>query len=180
MSALVIYESMFGNTKRVALAIAEGIATRLPVTALEVGDAPEEIQAGVDLLVVGGPTHVHGMSSPKSRASAADRTSAPLVSQRIGIREWLNRASVGTFEVPAAAFDTRVDGPKFLTGSAAKGYITGLRFAGFRVTTPARSFLVAAKAPPEADALQPGALDDARAWGEALVAKIAPKVSTPA
>ena len=180
MSALVIYESMFGNTKRIALAIAEGIATRPPVEALEVGDAPEEIPAGVDLLVVGGPTHVHGMSSPRTRASAAERTGAPLVSERIGIREWLDRARVGTFEVPAAAFDTRIKGPELLTGSAAKGYVKGLRSAGFRVTMPAQSFLVAAKAAPEENALGAGELEAARLWGEALVAMVAPKVASPA
>jgi hypothetical protein len=173
MSALVIYESMFGNTKRVALAIADGISTKLPVQTLEVGDAPEEIPPGVDLLVVGGPTHVHGMSSPRTRASAAERTSGAIVSERIGIREWLDRARVGTFEVPAAAFDTRINGRELFTGSAAKGYVRGLRSAGFRVDQPPHSFLVAAKAPPESDALLPGELDEAWTWGQALAARVA-------
>lgn len=175
MRALVVYESMFGNTKRIALAIADGIATRLPVEAIEVSDAPEEVPAGVDLVVVGGPTHVHGMSSAKTRATAAERTSQALVSTRIGIREWLDRAKPAVFEIPAAAFDTRIKGREIFTGSAAKGYAKGLRSAGFRVDQPPHSFLVVSKTPPEEDALLPGQLDEARAWGEALAAKVSPR-----
>jgi hypothetical protein len=172
MNALVVYESMFGNTKRIALAIADGIATRVPVQAFEVGEAPDEIPAGVDLLVVGGPTHLHGMSSEHSRATAAERTSQPLVSSRFGIREWLDRAKPAVFETRAAAFDTRVTGLEILTGSAAKGYAKGLRSAGFEVTEPSHSFLVVSKTPPEEDALLPGELARAMAWGEALAATI--------
>ena len=174
MAALVVYESMFGNTKRIALAIADGIATKVPVKAIEVGDAPVEVGAEVDLLVVGGPTHVHGMSSPKTRAIAKDRTSEPLVSQRFGIREWLDLAKPLVFEVHAAAFDTRINGAMILTGSAAKGFAKGLRSAGFRVDEPAHSFLVASRTPPEEDALLAGQLEAARTWGESLVAKVVP------
>lgn len=174
MSALVVYESMFGNTKRIALAVADGIATRLPVKAVEVGDAPEDIGGDVELLVVGGPTHAHGMSSPATRKSAAERAREPLVSQRIGIREWLDRAKTGLFDVHAAAFDTRINGMAIFTGSAAKGYTRGLRSAGFRVDWPAQSFLVNMRTPPGEDALLAGQLEEARAWGQALAAKVKP------
>jgi hypothetical protein len=176
MRALVVYESMFGNTKRIALAIADGIGTRMPAQAIEVADAVEEIPDDVDLLVVGGPTHVHGMSSTKTRATAAERTSQPLVSQRFGIREWLDRAHPALYEVPAAAFDTRVGGPVILTGSAAKGFTRGLRSAGFRVVEPPHSFIVGSRTPPEDDALLDGELDRARAWGETLVARMPARV----
>jgi hypothetical protein len=175
MSALVVYESMFGNTKRIALAIADGIASRVSVQALEVGEAPEEVPSGVDLIVVGGPTHVHGMSSARTRTAAGERTSQPLVSTRFGIREWLDRAKPAVFDLPAAAFDTRIAGREIITGSAAKGFVKGLRSAGFQVNEPPRSFLVVSKAPPEEDALVPGALEQARTWGETLAAAIAPR-----
>jgi hypothetical protein len=115
---------------------------------------------------------MHGMSSEKSRATAAQRTSQPLVSQRFGIREWLDRAHPAIYEIPAAAFDTRVKGLEILTGSAAKGYARGLRSAGFRVKEPPHSFLVASKTPPEEDALMAGELEQARAWGATLVAQL--------
>lgn len=167
MTALVVYESMFGNTKRIALAVADGIATKLPVRAVEVGDAPEEIGQDVELLVVGGPTHVHGMSSTATRRSAAERATTPLVSQRQGIREWLDHAHTTHFEIPAAAFDTRIKMAEILSGSAAKGYVKGLRSAGFRVATKPHSFLIDTKAPQE-DALLPSELEAARAWGSEL------------
>ena len=114
MGALVIYESMFGNTKRVAEAIAAGIGERLAVEVLEVSHAPLTIDPGVDLLVVGGPTHMHGMTSPKTRAAAAERTSDPLLSPAIGMREWLELLAPVSGLTRAAAFDTRINGPKVL------------------------------------------------------------------
>ncbi len=174
MTALIVYESMFGNTKRIALAIAEGIATKLPVETIEVSDAPEEIGGDIALLVVGGPTHVHGMSSPRTRKSAAERADGPLVSQRIGIREWLDNARAEVFDIHAAAFDTRVNGMAMFTGSAAKGYEKGLRSAGFRVDWPPQSFLVSSSTPPSEDALLAGQIEEARAWGEAIASKVTP------
>jgi hypothetical protein len=168
MTALVVYESMFGNTRRIAEAIAEGIAETLPVTAVEVGAAPDGLSGYLELLVVGGPTHVHGMSSPRTRASAAERIEDPVVSQRIGLRDWLERVAPAKGGIRAVAFDTRINGPTFITGSAAKGFEKGLRIAGFRVDEPARSFLVGAHVPAEEDALLPGQLDEARAWGRQL------------
>ena len=40
MRALVVYESMFGNTQTIADAVAGGVAHRMPVDAVEVGGAP--------------------------------------------------------------------------------------------------------------------------------------------
>lgn len=174
MTALVVYESMFGNTKRIALAVAEGIATTLPVETVEVSDAPEDISSDIDLLVVGGPTHAHGMSSATSRKSASERAAGQLVSQRIGIREWLDHAKAQVFDIHAAAFDTRINGMAIFTGSAAKGYAKGLRSAGFRVDWAPQSFLVSARSAPGEDALLAGQLEEARAWGQAIAAKVTP------
>jgi hypothetical protein len=174
MTALVVYESMYGNTRRIAEAVAEGIAATLAVTAVEVADAPEAIGGDIDLLVVGGPTHAHGMSTARTRESARERSTAPLVSQRMGIREWLDHAQAQVFDVHAAAFDTRINGMALLTGSAAKGYAKGLRSAGFRVDWPPRSFLVNARPAPGEDALLSGQLDEARSWGQAIASKVKP------
>src|SRR3954449_12667465 len=67
MRALVVYESMYGNTKEIATAIADGLSTRMPVQLTEVGAAPTVIADDIALLVVGAPTHGHGMSKDASR-----------------------------------------------------------------------------------------------------------------
>jgi flavodoxin len=50
MTALVVFESMFGNTKLIADAVAEGLARHLPVDQVEVSTAPTVIGGEVQLL----------------------------------------------------------------------------------------------------------------------------------
>jgi flavorubredoxin len=76
MRALVIYESMFGNTQQVANAVGDGLARTLPADVVEVGHAQATVPVNVSLLVVGGPTHAFGMSRQKTRADAAGQTKA--------------------------------------------------------------------------------------------------------
>ena len=76
--AVVIYESMYGNTHLVADAIAVGLrAAAFDITIVPVSQAGPAVLADADLVVVGGPTHVHGMS----RASPARRPSGPPISR---------------------------------------------------------------------------------------------------
>lgn len=168
MRALVIYESMFGNTRDVARAIAEGIGAHLPVELLDVADAPTAIPADVALVVVGGPTHAHGMSKPESRADSARRAGDQLVSRGIGIREWLEALQPVVMRVGAAAFDTRIKGPGLLWGSAAKPAAKRLETLGFRMLEPAEDFLIGGPTGPLFDRLEPGEIDRARAWGATL------------
>ena len=42
--ALVIYESMYGNTEQIARAIGEGLADRMQVEVVEVGVAPTTLE----------------------------------------------------------------------------------------------------------------------------------------
>lgn len=167
MTALIVYESMYGNTQRVAEAVAEGLGRYLPTRAVEVAEAPTMVPSDVDLVVVGGPTHAHGMSTEKTRADAGTRRAEPLIS-RGGIRDWLATAYPAKLNLPAAAFDTRARGLELLTGSAAKGFAKLLAEAGFKVIEPAESFIIAARGAVEPDALAEGELDRARAWGEKI------------
>ena len=64
MRALVVYESMYGNTHVAAMNIAAGLSARHDVTLVPVTRATPELFAAADLLVVGGPTHLHRMSTP--------------------------------------------------------------------------------------------------------------------
>ncbi len=167
MRALVVYESMFGNTRDVALAIADGIGTKMPVDTVEVGAAPTALPLDVSLLVVGGPTHVHGMSTPRTRANAAERSGGELVSKGPGMREWLAEVHAGS-GVKAAAFDTRSNGPALLTGSAAKGAASMLRRAGVGRLEQPRSFVLDGVTGPLTDRVPVEQIEAARAWGVAL------------
>lgn len=80
MRALVVFESMFGNTQVIARSVADGLAPRMRVDLVEVGAAPTALDGDVDLLVVGGPTHAFGMSRAGTRQSAAQQSQRGLVS----------------------------------------------------------------------------------------------------
>ena len=54
MKAQVVYESMFGNTRDVAVAISEGLAAHVPADVTEIDDADRESGGDIDLLVAGG------------------------------------------------------------------------------------------------------------------------------
>ncbi|GAA2852766.1 flavodoxin family protein [Nonomuraea rubra] len=165
MDALVVYESMFGNTKQIAEAVAEGLATRLRAEVVEVGSAPAKVGPEVGLLVVGGPTHAFAMSRASTRRSAAQQTTHPLVSRGDGVREWLSALATASSAVRSAAFDTRVAKPR-VPGSAARGIARRLRRIGVRAVAPAQSFYVTGTEGP----LAAGELERARQWGQSLVA----------
>jgi hypothetical protein len=173
MRALVVYESMFGNTRNVALAVAEGLAARLPVETVEVGAAPTVLPPDVRLVVVGAPTHAHGLSTPKSRANAAGRVDTPLVSGGRGVREWIASLRPGT-DVVAAAFDTRIKGPMLFTGSAATTVTKLLQRAQIGRVQPPHSFVLEGATGPLVDRVARDELDAARAWGASLAAQVAP------
>jgi hypothetical protein len=176
MRALVCYESMYGNTRAIAEAIADGLGSDLDVSVRPVGALGGQDLDGVDLLVVGAPTHAHGLPRPSSRDDAAGRASAPgdprsvePAAQGPGVREWLE--GLGSLAASAAAFDTRVDLSPILTGRASKGIAKRLRRLGAGEASPPESFLVH-----KDDTLVDGELDRARAWG----AELAHRASDPA
>lgn len=171
MDALVVYESMYGNTALVAEAIGDGLGERgLSVKVVAVDDVDPDIAAGVGLLVAGGPTHAHGMSRKGTRAQAvADITNAfddPTVG--IGLRDWLEGLPEGA-GCPAATFDTRFDKPAFLTGSAAKGIAKRMDHRGYQATH-VESFFVTTD-----NTLVEGEEDRARTWGAGLAEVLGPE-----
>jgi hypothetical protein len=165
MRALIVYESMFGNTRDIALAIAEGIQSYFPVDVVEVGEAPAEPAADVSLLVVGGPTHAFGMSRPRTRTDAASRVTTSVVSAGSGLREWLGGLPKTRPRRSAASFDTRAElRVQSLTGSAARGAAKRLRRRGYRLVRHPESFYVTDITGP----LVAGEVDRARLWGRQL------------
>lgn len=172
MHALVVYESMYGNTKLVAEAIAEGLSERATVDLAEVSAAPNGLVEDIDLLVVGGPTHAFGMSRASTRADAATRSDHPLVSTTCGVREWIEQLDPQGRTALVATFDTRIARPR-LPGSAAKAAERWLRKQGFRMATRAASFYVTGTTGP----LRDGELARARRWAAELGASVAARES---
>lgn len=166
MRALVVYESMFGNTEEVARAIGEGIGASMHADVIEVGAAPDTVPADVTLLVVGGPTHAFSMSWPTTRRDAAQRA-ATVVSRDRGIREWLGSLPAATTDTEATTFDTRVTSR--VTGSAARAASHRLDRLGYRLTAAFTSFRVADVTGPLVD----DEVDRARDWGRALGVEVA-------
>jgi len=169
MQALVIYESMFGNTHLIAKAIGAGLAETHEVSVQAIHDVDRAAIEEADLVVVGGPTHVHGMSRPSTRKGAVDvaaKSNGDVElepdAERPGLREWF--ATLEPVDAkPAAAFDTRIDAAPALTGRASKSINRKLRRHGFKEVVEPESFLVTKQ-----NHLKPDELTRAKQWGQQL------------
>jgi len=89
MKVLIIYDSIFGNTEKIAQAISNYIGSKENVETLRVSDVKPEKLIGLELLIVGSPTR------------AFKPTKA--------IMNFLNKIPLnGLKGVKVAAFDTRI------------------------------------------------------------------------
>jgi hypothetical protein len=151
MKLVVVYESMFGNTKTIAEAIAQGLHEAGEVTLGSVDDLSPEAVGDGGLLVAGGPTHGHGMARPNAHQTMAkDRSYAkygPVLAGEESLRGWLERLPAGR---AGAAFDTRFAKPRWLTGSAATKIAQRLRATGYQLVGT-ESFYVQGTGGPLAD-----------------------------
>lgn len=163
LRALVVYESMFGNTRLIAEAVRDGLRDLLQVDLVSVGTAPDEVGADLDLLVVGGPTHGFGMSRRSTRTDAAIQGVVEMP-PTVGIREWVGRLPDRQGLTAAATFDTRMMRLRWLPGSAARGAAGELHRRGFRLLTTSTSFFVVGTTGPLAD----GEKERATRWGRGL------------
>lgn len=155
MKALVVYDSFFGNTEKIAQAVGKGLGSEKEVEIVKVGPADHHMLAGIDLLVVGSPTR--GFSpSP-------------------GIKSFLKKLPAGSLQdVKVAAFDTRIpmgdNVPGFLRfmvklfGYADKPMMELLIKKGGRETLPPEGFFVLDSEGP----LKDGELTRAEAWAKKI------------
>jgi flavodoxin len=158
MQVVVVYDTQFGNTERVARAIAAGAAGVGSVDLLPAAESAGRPHVPPDLLLIGGPTQRHGMS-PALRAYL---DALP--------RDGLRNTRVATF-------DTRYRMAPLLSGSAAKDAAGRLRRSGFRLVAAPESFFIERDRPPDgekrrhgSEQLEPGELERATAWGRRLAA----------
>jgi len=159
MKAVVVYESLWGNTAAIARAIAEGIGPE--ARALSTAQASGEAIAGVDLIVAGAP--LIGFRLPTEQARENIRKNpgngpAPDLSQP-SMRSWLAALPKGSGR--AAAFETRF---RWSPGGATGAIARGLENTGYRQIAKAQRFIVKGKYGP----LRDGELERAKAWGAEL------------
>jgi hypothetical protein len=143
---------------------------------LRVGDAQAADVGGVDLLVVGVPTHWFGIASRRTQhqylrdtdvAATVTRIGTPIDPSAAGIRvrDWLGTlAHVDAGR--AAAFDTRLARP--FSGGAAPRLARRLTRLGYTLTGESTGFIVTGMEGP----LRSGELDRARMWGHQLIAPL--------
>ncbi|HEX5013515.1 MAG TPA: hypothetical protein VFV72_05075 [Candidatus Limnocylindrales bacterium] len=160
MKAVVVYESIFGNTAAVARAVAEGLGPE--AKALTTDEATPDVVATADLVVVGAPVIAFNLASDKTLETIArseQNAPTPPDTAHPSIRSWLAAVPAGCGI--AATFETRL----WWSLRGATGTIEGgLRKAGYRTIAKAEKFIVEGKYGP----LRAGELDRAREWGTEL------------
>ena len=180
MRAVVVHESIYGNTHTVADHIAAGLRPTFDVTVVPVGEATRELVSEADLLVVGGPTHAHGMTRRGTRRSGVDAglksddLSVDPDAEGLGLRDWLRPIEVRA-GMAAAAFDTRFDMLSAFTGRASRGIARRLRHHHCHLAMPPESFLVDKK-----QHLLASEAARATEWGATLAAVVSAEMPTPA
>lgn len=145
MNALIVYDSQYGNTERVALSIADTLRTYGQVRAVRVSEAQAIALQGVDLLIVGSPTQ-GWKATPATQSFLKRLTPAQLRG------------------VAFATFDTRYHKPRWLTGSAAETIAKTVRSMHISLAVPPESFFVSGQEGP----LETGELERAATWARML------------
>ncbi len=141
MNTVVLYESQYGNTQRLAELIGKELAARGAVRVMSIAECELPLPADLDLLVVGAPTQAHGMT--------------------LAMKTFVERLQPKRAGVPVAVFDTRVKGPMLLWGSAARAMVAPLTASGFQLIDEPEHFTVSFSRPPQ---LGSGEEEHATAW----------------
>ena len=144
MKGLVIYDSKFGNTEKVAHAIAAALGPEESVRAVKVDAVTAGDLKDLDVVVVGSPVQAW----------------RPTEEMQTFLRGLQPNTLSG---VQAAAFDTRLRGR--LAGAAADKIEKALRKQGCTIVTPAMGFFVLGTEGPLAE----GELDKAVVWARQIL-----------
>ncbi len=145
MQTVVIYDTKFGNTEKIAEAIARGAGA---IGGVHI-EAAGTLVGTPDLVLVGGPTQGRAITP--------------------ALRETIETLGPRVRGVPAAAFDTRYRGATLIMGSAARDATKLLGRAGAKLVAAPESFYMARGGRPELQTLEAGELERAEAWGRTVV-----------
>ena len=147
MKALIVYDSVYGNTEKIARAIAAALTPSGEVKVLRPGEVnPSELES-VDLLIVGSPTQ-GGRPTP-------------------AIQDFLNKVSEPAIKgINVAAFDTRFSTKLVaIFGYAAGKIADSLKRKGGTLILPPEAFFVKSKEGP----LKEGELERAAGWAKRIL-----------
>ncbi len=153
MQIVVIHDTKFGNTVKIAEAVGRGVGTLADVRVMSIAEAvgvDQTFAERPDLLFLGGPTQ--------------KRAPSP------ALRAFIDALPTSLRGIPAASFDTRYRGAIWLMGSAAVEAAKALRKARGELVAPPESFFVARRGPLELQNLEPGEIERAEQWGRTAAA----------
>jgi flavodoxin len=139
MKSLVVYDSNFGNTQKIAEVIAKGVDAK----ALSIKNIQASELTGLDLLIVGSPI-IAWKPSPRMISFLAGLTAGQLKGTKV------------------TTFDTRVQ--LFIHGDAASKILKALTSAGGEVVMPSTGFHVKGRQGP----LFEGELEKAADWSDLI------------
>lgn len=146
MKALIIYDSEYGNTQQIAQALAEALKLYGEVQLMAAAEAGTPSLQGIDLLLIGGPTQIHGLSP----------------TMRTLLDKLPSQALRG---LPVVTFDTRFRMAAVLSGSAAQTIAHKLAREKATLLLPAKSFFVTGREGP----LEEGELENAARWVTTII-----------
>ncbi len=151
MHSLVIYDSLFGNTERVAQVIAKALDAYGPARAAHVTEIAVTQLRDVDLLVFGCPNQPLNGTSP--------------------IKQFIERLPRETLRGPkVACFDTRNHVPRWLGRFAAPQLLKLLKKLGVEPLVPPEGFFVKEREGP----LEAGEAERAAEWARTLADRARP------
>jgi flavodoxin I len=161
MKALVVYDSAYGNTEKIAQAIGQALGSPGEVEIVRAGNAKPEHLAGLTLLVVGSPTQ---RLRPLPAATGFLKGIPPHGLQGVKVAAFDTRMTVADIEkIPILAFVVKTFG-----GYAAPIIAKHLAKKGGQLAVPPEGFYVAGGEGP----LVEGELERAAAWAGQIVAAL--------
>ncbi len=175
MDAVVVYESMWGNTAAVAHEIAAGLGGG--AVALTTDKATPRVIYSCALVVAGAPVHGLSLPSHQTRKSASEKVlghpGQPGLHADVAhpaLRDWFETLPRGPRY--AAVFDTHIGGP--LGHGAMSGITARFADAGYEMLDEPHGFTVrlrTSSAEP-GSLLMPGQEELAREWGQRLAMRL--------
>lgn len=165
MRSLVVYDSVFGNTKAIAQSVADALGSQEAVDLVQAPQAAPDQLAQADLLVVGSPTRGFRPTEAVAHLLKALPSHA------------LDGVRVAAFDTRFKADELDSAGVRFIVrtgGYAAKRIASQLKRAGGTLTVPPEGFYVEDTEGP----LKAGELERARNWATRLLA-LSSRTATP-